>query len=129
MKTFKNYTDKRKADIQSKLTNLDSLYDLSGVCSLIVYINKEASLRSMKKLLIYDLMRSMYARVRLLVEDLDARKEIIGDEQLEDDPSCKLDRKLTRFDLDLVSLIISLLKLNHPPLKSPIRHRTEFTSF
>jgi hypothetical protein len=41
----------------------------------------------LKKLLIYDLMRSLYARVRLLVEDLDARKDIIGDVQLED-PYC-----------------------------------------
>jgi hypothetical protein len=38
-------------------------------------------------MLIYDLMRSLYARVRLLVEDLDARKDIIGDVQLED-PYC-----------------------------------------
>jgi hypothetical protein len=37
----------------------------------------------------YDLMRSLYARVRLLVEDLDARKDIIGDAQLED-PNCNL---------------------------------------
>ena len=29
-------------------------------------------------------MRSLFARLRLLTDDLDARKEIIGDEQLED---------------------------------------------
>ena len=46
------------------------------------------SLEYIKQLLIYDLMRSLHARVRLLVEDLDARKDIIGDVQLED-PDCK----------------------------------------
>ena len=45
------------------------------------------SLEYIKQLLIYDLMRSLHARVRLLVEDLDARKDIIGDVQLED-PYC-----------------------------------------
>ena len=33
-------------------------------------------------------MRSLYARVRLLVDDLDARNDIIGDGQ-SDDPNCK----------------------------------------
>ena len=33
------------------------------------------------------MIQSLYARVRLLVEDLDARKDIIGDEQI-DDPNC-----------------------------------------
>ena len=40
-------------------------------------------------MLVYDLMRSLYARVRLLIEDLDAPKEIIGDVPLDDDPNCK----------------------------------------
>jgi hypothetical protein len=32
----------------------------------------------LKNLLVYDLIRSLHARIRLLVEDLDARKDIIG---------------------------------------------------
>ena len=44
--------------------------------------------QTIKRLLIYDLMRSLYARVRLLVDDLDARNDIIGDGQ-SDDPNCK----------------------------------------
>jgi len=51
----------------------------------------------------YDLMRSLYARVRLLVEDLDARKDIIGDAQLED-PNCNfsITMFLTFHELKLV---------------------------
>lgn len=64
--------------------NLDSLYELTGVCNLVVLMHNSMNTEQLKKLLIYDLMRSLYARVRLLVEDLDARKDIIGDVQLED---------------------------------------------
>jgi hypothetical protein len=32
----------------------------------------------------YDIVRSLFARMRLLTEDLDARKDIIGEAQLED---------------------------------------------
>lgn len=77
--------------------NLDSIYELTGVCYLVVQIHQSFRLSQIKKLLVYDLMRSLYARVRLLVEDLDARKEIIGDVQLED-PNCNS-------QFDLISLI------------------------
>ncbi len=66
---------------------LESIYKLNGVCSLVVLFHKSTSIGSLKRLLVYDLMRSFYARVSLLVEDLDARKDIIGDEEL-DDPDC-----------------------------------------
>lgn len=64
--------------------NSESIYELNGVCSLIVAFHKSFKLKYVKKLLVYDLMRSFNSRVRLLVEDLDARKDIIGDAQLED---------------------------------------------
>jgi len=69
--------------------NLDSIYELTGVCSLAVLFHKSMTFQTIKRLLIYDLMRSLYARVRLLVDDLDARNEIIGDGQ-SDDPNCIL---------------------------------------
>ncbi len=68
--------------------DLDSIYELAGVCNLVVLFHKSMSFKTIKSLLIYDLMRSLYARVRLLVDDLDARNEIIGDGQT-DDPNCK----------------------------------------
>ncbi|CAF0818045.1 unnamed protein product [Brachionus calyciflorus] len=68
----------------SNVENNESIYELNGVCNLIVTFHKSFKLKYIKKLLIYDLMRSFNARVRLLVEDLDARKDIIGDVQLED---------------------------------------------
>lgn len=67
--------------------NQDSIYELTGVCKLVALFHKSMNVNQIKKLLMYDLMRSLYARVRLLVEDLDARKDIIGDAQLED-PNC-----------------------------------------
>ena len=70
-------------------TNLDSIYELNGVCNLAVLFHKSMTIESLKRLLMYDLMRSFYARIRLLVEDLDARKDIIGDDQLED-PDCSV---------------------------------------
>ena len=73
--------------------SLESIYKLNGVCSLVVLFHKSTSIGSLKRMLIYDLMRSFYARVRLLVEDLDARKDIIGDEQL-DDPDCMKIQKI-----------------------------------
>jgi hypothetical protein len=67
---------------------LDAVYELTGVCNLVALFHKNHTVKYAKKLLIYDLMRSLYARIRLLIEDLDARKDIIGDAQL-DDPNCK----------------------------------------
>lgn len=67
--------------------NLDSIYELTGLSSLAILFHKSVKIKHLKKLLVYDLIRSLYARVRLLVEDLDARKDIIGDAQL-DDPDC-----------------------------------------
>jgi len=70
---------------ESSSTN-DSIYELTGVCNLVVLFHKSMNFKTIKRLLIYDLMRSLYARVRLLVDDLDARSEIIGDGQ-SDDPN------------------------------------------
>ena len=67
---------------------MDSIYELTGVCNLVSLFHRSHSVKYIKKLLVYDLMRSLYARIRLLVEDLDARKDIIGDAQL-DDPNCE----------------------------------------
>lgn len=85
----KNGNDVNQKSSSSKIThqNLDSIYELTGICYLIVQFHKSFQVQQIKRLLVYDLMRSLYARVRLLVEDLDARKEIIGDVQLED-PNC-----------------------------------------
>ncbi len=58
--------------------------------------------QTIKRLLIYDLMRSLYARVRLLVDDLDARNDIIGDGQ-SDDPNCMI-----QFFLFLFAKLIQL---------------------
>lgn len=82
-------SDLKTSSTKLKNQNLDSIYELTGVCYLIVQIHKSFRVQHIKRLLIYDLLRSLYARVRLLVEDLDARKEIIGDAQLED-PNCKI---------------------------------------
>lgn len=68
-------------------SSLESIYKLNGVCHLTVLFHKASLIGYLKSLLIYDLMRSFHARVRLLVEDLDARKDIIGDEECED-PAC-----------------------------------------
>ena len=81
--------------IQSKVENenvqnLDSIYELTGVCNLVVFLHKAMTIDHLKNLLIYDLIRSLHSRIRLLVEDLDARKDIIGK-----DNSCNL--KLTLF--------------------------------
>lgn len=87
----KNVKDVNQKSSSSKTThqNMDSIYELTGICYLIVQFHKSFQVQQIKRLLVYDLMRSLYARVRLLVEDLDARKEIIGDVQLED-PNCML---------------------------------------
>lgn len=69
-------------------SKLDAIYELTGVCNLIALFHTSHSIMHIKKLLIYDFLRSMYARIRLLVEDLDLRKDVIGDVQL-DDPNCK----------------------------------------
>lgn len=58
------------------------------MCNLAVLFHKGMTFKTIRKLLIYDLMRSLYARVRLLVDDLDARNDIIGDAQT-DDQNCK----------------------------------------
>lgn len=78
---------KKANEASFKITNKDSLYDLNGVCNLTLLANKELSIGKIKRMLVYDLMRSLYARVRLLIEDLDAPKEIIGDVPLDDDPN------------------------------------------
>ena len=77
----------KTSDSKLTSTNLDSIYELNGVCNLAVLFHKSMTIEALKRLLMYDLMRSFYARIRLLVEDLDARKDIIGDDQLED-PDC-----------------------------------------
>jgi len=74
----------RATSIEQTSENLDSIYELSGVCNLVVLLHHSLSLDELKRLLIYDLMRSLHARVRLLVEDLDASKDIIGNAQVED---------------------------------------------
>lgn len=67
--------------------SLESIYELNGVCNLAILVHKSMTIDAIKNALVYDLMRSFYARVRLLVEDLDARKDIIGDEELENPDS------------------------------------------
>ena len=65
-------------------SSLESIYKLNGVCYLAVLFHKTSLVGHLKRLLVYDLTRSFHARVRLLVEDLDARKDIIGDLEFED---------------------------------------------
>lgn len=84
---FATLIENLNADTNKKLLGQESnesIYELNGVCNLIVTFHKSFKLNCIKKLLLYDVMRSFNARVRLLVEDLDARKDIIGDVQLED---------------------------------------------
>jgi len=76
------------------------------VCSLVVIFHKSTSIGTLKQLLVYDLMRSFYARINLLVEDLDARKDIIGDEQL-DDPDCTV-----KLNLNINSLFLLIYSTN-----------------
>ena len=90
-KSIESKKPKRSAD-----SSLESIYKLNGVCNLAVLHHKSSTIGSLKKMLVYDLMRSFNARVRLLVEDLDARKDIIGNEQL-DDPDCMLYFNLQTF--------------------------------
>ena len=75
---------KEKYPISQDKSQQESIYELTGVCNLVALFHRNNSIKYIKKLLIYDLMRSLYARIRLLVEDLDARKDIIGDVQLDD---------------------------------------------
>ncbi|RNA29713.1 hypothetical protein BpHYR1_005737 [Brachionus plicatilis] len=87
---IKNYgTD--STDTISNLASNESIYELAGVCSLLVSFPSSFKLKYVRKLFVYDLMRSFSSRVRLLVEDLDASKDIIGDVPLEEpnanDPS------------------------------------------
>jgi hypothetical protein len=82
-----NTANNNKKDQLKPITDnkcLDSIYDLTGKCNLIVIFHETMSIEYLKCLLIYDLMRSLYARIRLLIEDLDASRDIIGDAQLED---------------------------------------------
>jgi hypothetical protein len=85
---IQNESGATSSGVSATTNGLDSIYDLNGVCNLVILFHKSLTLAQAKKLLVYDLMRSLYARIRLLVEDLDARKDIIGDAQLED-PNCK----------------------------------------
>ena len=71
-------------------------------------------------------MRSLYARVRLLVEDLDARKDIIGDVQLED-PYCNY-YILFFFSLFIATNVLILKLMMSQQLKNHIKHQIEFTS-
>ena len=84
---MKSFSPKLKSLNSDK--SLESIYELNGVCNLAILVHKSMTIDAIKNALVYDLMRSFYARVRLLVEDLDARKDIIGDEELEN-PDCKL---------------------------------------
>ena len=113
-----------------KITNKDSLYDLNGVCNLSLLANKELSIGKIKKMLVYDLMRSLYARVRLLIEDLDAPKEIIGDVPLDDDPNCKTDLWNEGIFFSCCVTKVSRLFQQRTPLlrRNRTRRPTEYTS-
>lgn len=85
---FENLSIEQKSSSKKPTqSSLESIYKLNGVCNLTVLFHKASLIGHLKRLLIYDLMRSFHARVRLLVEDLDARKDIIGDEECEDPAS------------------------------------------
>lgn len=65
-------------------------------------------------------MRSLFARLRLLTDDLDARKEIIGDVQLED-PNCIFKILIIKFYFIFLKLNLSLFKAVEESYQTPNR--------
>jgi hypothetical protein len=74
-----SHSKEEEIDEQQQQQLDSSIYELKGSCNLVAMVPTDTTINSVKHQLVYDLFRSLFARIRLLVEDMDAQRDIIGD--------------------------------------------------